>query len=128
MYCFASTTSVSAARRATTCGEVDVRINGTVPSNTDADQNENCFWAAYQSGEHAFLTYRQTGIDAGTIHKLESVGHAPYHWVIDEVSPYTIVGPNSHRAVYHVYRSMSQDATGLHLQGSLDTPDLLIPA
>lgn len=128
-YCFEFTTSASAAARQPGCGTVYVRIGGTVPTNADANRNEDCFWRAYTMCQpDQSITYQQTGIDAGTIHQFSLVRRGFRCQITDEVRPYTIIGPGSHRDALYVCRSMYRDYYGLHVQDCGDEGDILIPA
>ncbi|GHO85378.1 hypothetical protein [Dictyobacter formicarum] len=127
-YCFEFTPSASAAARQPTCGTVYARIGSTVPTNADANQNEDCFWRAYTTCQpDQSITYQQTGIDTGTIHQFSLVRRGFRCQITDEVRPYTIVGPGSHMMAFYVCSSMYRDFYGLHVQNCQNDGDVLIP-
>ena len=91
-----------------------------------AAQAENCFYQAYQQCHNATLTFMESSIDTGVIHKFAVSNNGGKCALTDGMQHY--IAPNPPGAtIMYTCSTMTQAVDGLHIQSCGAANNVIIP-
>jgi len=109
------------------CGKVDTFPTGLPADASKAQQNENCFWQAFQKCQSAKLTFTKRGIDAGTTHTFTIEKQNSQCSISDATQHYIAPSPPQQGKTY-TCMGLTQRSDGLHFTTCGDEGDIIVPA
>lgn len=110
----------------TNCGQVHVAGPG-LQNPTQAQQNANCFYQAYQHCSAATLEASFMGIDTGADHKLVTIASGNGCAVQDTMTRYQVPSAATPTPQVYTCTSVKQTATALVLDNCGDLGTVSIP-
>ncbi len=110
------------------CGTLHSTVAGLLQADKAvAQQDENCFFQAFQQCHPATLTFQADSLDTGAIHHLAITGGSGSCHLTDGFQHYIAPNPPG-AAISYTCASVQMQSDGLHILSCGDVGEVIIPA